>query len=58
LLQLQLGRRPSKRIWEIMQWHQCGMVSDAELKTILAQQLASERRQRESKTREAFWKRR
>ena len=58
LLQLQLGRRPSKRIWEIMQWHQCGMVSDAELKTILAQQLASEQRQRESKTREAFWKKR
>lgn len=58
LLQLQLGRRPSKRIWETMQWHQCGMVSDGELKAILAQQLASEQRRRESKTREAFWKRR
>jgi Transposase DDE domain len=58
LLQLQLGRRPSKRIWETLQWHQCGMVSDGELKAILAQQLASEQRRRESKTREAFWKRR
>ena len=58
LLQLQLGRRPSKRIWETLQWHQCGMVSDGELKTILAEQLASEQRRRESKTREAFWKRR
>lgn len=47
-----------KRRWETMQWHQCGMVSDGELKTILAQQLASEQRRRESKTREAFWKRR
>jgi hypothetical protein len=58
LLQLQLGRRPSKRIWETMQWHQCGMVSDEELKTILAQQLVREQSRRESKTREAFWKRR
>ncbi len=58
LLQLQLGRRPSKRVWETMQWHQCGMISDGELKTALAQQLAGEQRRRESKTREAFWKRR
>ena len=58
LLQLQLGRRPSKRIWEAMQWHQCGMVSNEELKVNLSQQLASEQRRRESKTREAFWKRR
>lgn len=57
LLQLQLGRRPSKRIWETMQWHQCGMVSDEELRVMLAQQIASEQRRRESKTREAFWKR-
>lgn len=58
LLQLQLGRRPSKRVWETMQWHQCGMVSDEELKVILARQLASEQRRREAKTREAFWRRR
>ena len=57
LLQLQLGRRPSKRIWETMQWHQCGMVNDEELTAILTQQLAREQRQREAKTREAFWKR-
>jgi len=57
LLQLQLGRRPSKRVWETMQWHQCGMISDEELKDALVRELASEQRRRESKTREAFWKR-
>lgn len=57
LLQLQLGRRPSKRIWEIMQWHHCGMVGDEELKSALTRLLAGEQRRRESKTREAFWKR-
>jgi hypothetical protein len=57
LLQLQLGRRPSKRVWETMQWHQCGMISDEELKEILVRELASQQRRRESKTREAFWKR-
>lgn len=57
LLQLQLGRRPSKRVWETMQWHQCGMIGDEELKEVLVRQLAGEQRRRESKTREAFWKR-
>jgi len=33
------------------------MISDEELKDALVRELASEQRRRESKTREAFWKR-
>jgi hypothetical protein len=25
LLHLDPGRRPSKRVWELLQWHQCGI---------------------------------
>lgn len=50
LLQLDLGRRPSKRVWELLQWHQCGMLEDKELTRLLQRQLASEeaRRRREA----------
>ena len=56
LLQLQLGRRPSKRAWELLQWHQSGCLEDDELEGLLADQLAKEQRQRNKKTREPFWK--
>lgn len=56
LLQLQLGRRPSKRVWELLQWHQSGCLEDDELEGLLADQLASEHRQRNKKPREPFWK--
>ena len=47
LLQLQLGRRPSKRVWELMGWHQCGALTDEELERLLADQLRREKLQRE-----------
>lgn len=56
LLQLQLGHRPSKRVWELLQWHQSGMLEDGELQALLAKQLAMEQAQREKKPREPFWK--
>lgn len=56
LLQLQLGHRPSKRVWELLQWHQSGMLEDGELDSLLAKQLAREKAQREKKPREPFWK--
>jgi hypothetical protein len=56
LLQLQLGRRPSKRVWELLQWHQSGALEDDELEGLLAEQLAKEHRQRNKKPREPFWK--
>ena len=49
LLQLDLGRRPSKRVWELLQWHQMGMLDDAELATQLSQQLAREEQARAKK---------
>ena len=42
LLQLDLGRRPSKRVWELLQWHQCGMLEEDELTPLLQRQLAAE----------------
>lgn len=42
LLQLDLGRRPSRRVWELLQWHQCGMLGDGELTPLLQRQLAAE----------------
>jgi hypothetical protein len=56
LLQLQLGRRPSQRVWELLQWHQSGCLEDNELEGLLADQLAKEHRQRNKKPREPFWK--
>lgn len=56
LLQLQLGRRPSKRVWELLGWHQAGALEDGELEELLAAQLSAEKRRRERKAREPFWK--
>lgn len=39
LLQLDLGRRPTKRIWELMQWHQSGMLDDATVRKLLEKEL-------------------
>lgn len=46
LLQLDLGRRPSKRVWELYQWYLCGMMDDAVLTRELARQLAAEAQRR------------
>ena len=48
LLQLDLGRRPSKRVWELMQWHQCGMIDDETAASLLQKQLAAEEKKRAS----------
>ena len=50
LLQLDLGRRPSRRVWELLQWHQMGMMDDAELAAQLTAQLAREEQARAKKT--------
>ena len=50
LLQLELGRRPSKRIWELLQWHLVGMLDQATLTERLAAQLASEEQSRAKAT--------
>lgn len=42
LLQLDFGRRPSKRVWELLRWYLSGMVDEDELETLLARQLAHE----------------
>ena len=49
LLQLDLGRRPSKRVFELLQWHQLGMVGEATLSRELRRQLLAEERLREQK---------
>ena len=46
LLQLDLGRRPSKRVWELLQWHQCGMLDDQTATSLLQKQLAAEEKKR------------
>ena len=53
LLQLDLGRRPSKRVWELLQWHLLGLVDDATLAEKLPQQLAAEEAARTKKTKAA-----
>lgn len=53
LLQLDLGRRPSKRVWELLQWHQVGMLDHATLAQELSRQLAVEERQRAQKKQRA-----
>ena len=50
LLQLDLGRRPSKRVWELLQWHLLGLVDEATLAQKLTQQLAAEEQARAKKT--------
>lgn len=50
LLQLDLDRRPGKRVWELYQWHQTGLLDDAELAQALAAQLAREEQARAKKT--------
>lgn len=47
LLQLDLGRRPSKRVWELLQWHQCGMLDDETAAKLLQRQLAAEEQARQ-----------
>ncbi|HVV70954.1 MAG TPA: IS4 family transposase [Verrucomicrobiae bacterium] len=53
LLQLDLGRRPSKRVWELLQWHLLGMVDDATLAQELRRQLLAEERLRAQKAKRA-----
>ena len=53
LLQLDLGRRPSKRVWELPQWHLLGLVDDATLAQKLTAQLAIEEAARAKKTKAA-----
>ena len=50
LLQLDLGRRPSKRVWELLQWHLLGLVDEATPAQKLTQQLAAEEQARAKKT--------
>lgn len=49
LLQLDLGRRPSKRVWELLQWHQSGMIDDVTLEEMLTAQLGKEAKIRAAK---------
>lgn len=49
LLQLDLGRRPSKRVWELLQWHQSGMLDDETAAVLLQRQLAAEEKKRSAK---------
>lgn len=46
LLHLDLGRRPSKRVWELFQWYLCDMVDESTLGQMLKQQLAAEEQRR------------
>ena len=46
LMQLDLGRRPSKGVWELLQWRQCGMLDDQTATTLLQKQLAAEDKKR------------
>ena len=50
LLQLGLVHRPSKRVWELLQWHLLGLVDEAELAQKLTQRLAAEEQARAKKT--------
>lgn len=49
LLQLDLGRRPSKRVWELLQWHQGGMLDNETATRLLQRQLAAEEKKRVAK---------
>ena len=49
LMQLDFGRRPSKRVWELFQWYLCGMLDEATLAERLHSQLAEDARTRAAK---------
>jgi hypothetical protein len=51
LLQMHLGRRPSKRIYELYQWYLVGMIEAEDLEKLLSKQLASEEMARARKAR-------
>lgn len=58
LLQLQLGKRPSKRIWELMRWHSLGMASSQEVAKQLGAMASAEARAEERRlAREKFFRR-
>ncbi len=46
LLVLDLGRRPSKRVWELLQWYLSGTIDHESLAELLKKQLQSEAHQR------------
>ena len=48
LLQLDLGRRPGKRIWELLQWRLLGMMDEETLNKLLIAQHAADERRREA----------
>ena len=48
LLQLDLGRRPSQRIWELLQWRLLGMMDEETLNQRLIAQHAEDERRREA----------
>ena len=49
LRQLDLGRRPSRRVWELLPWHLLGLVDEATLARKLTAQLAAEEQARAKK---------
>jgi hypothetical protein len=58
LLQLQLGKRPSKRIWELMRWHSMGMASCADIANQLEEMARAQARADERRlAREKFFRR-
>jgi len=48
LLQLDFGRRPSKRIWELLQWRLLGMMDEETVQRQLIAQHAEDDRRRET----------
>jgi hypothetical protein len=42
LLELDLGRRPSRRVWELLQWYLSGAIGHETLAGLLKEQLTSE----------------
>ena len=57
LLQLQLGKRPSRRVWELMRWHSTGMADAADVARILHEMAEAERRKEErQKERDRFFR--
>ena len=58
LLQLQLGKRPSKRIWELMRWDSLGMATSGEVALQLNGMAAAQARAEEKRiAREKFFRR-
>ena len=57
LLQLQLGRRPLKRVWELMRWHSMGMAGSEEVALQLDAMAGAEARAEEKRmAREKFFR--